>query len=101
MTRFGPDAYGATIRRDIEARTGRDLAISAVYELIEWWAALAMGQDADEFLGTQGDEWDTQSDMFLALIGSTVALATLSRLHDRQLVRLGTNPAQGARSVAE
>jgi putative membrane protein len=77
------------------------LAISAVYELIEWWAALAMGQDADEFLGTQGDEWDTQSDMFLALIGSTVALATLSRLHDRQLVRLGTNPAQGARSVAE
>ncbi len=49
------------------------LAISAVYELIEWWAALALGQGADEFLGTQGDQWDTQSDMFLALIGATVA----------------------------
>jgi putative membrane protein len=45
------------------------LAISALYELIEWWAALALGQGADEFLGTQGDPWDTQSDMFLALVG--------------------------------
>lgn len=61
------------------------LAISAVYELLEWAAALALGQGADEFLGTQGDPWDTQSDMFLALIGATVALAVLSRLHDRQL----------------
>ena len=66
------------------------LAISACYELIEWWAALLMGQGADEFLGTQGDPWDTQSDMFLALIGSSTAMATLSRLHDRQLARLGT-----------
>jgi putative membrane protein len=69
------------------------LAISAAYELIEWWAALSLGKGADEFLGTQGDQWDTQSDMFLALIGATVAMATLSRLHDRQLRALGTSPA--------
>jgi putative membrane protein len=64
------------------------LAFSAFYELIEWWAALAMGQGADEFLGTQGDEWDTQSDMLLALIGACSALALLSRLHDRQIAQL-------------
>lgn len=61
------------------------LAISASYELIEWGAALALGQGADEFLGTQGDPWDTQSDMFLALIGAIAALVIFSRLHDRQL----------------
>jgi putative membrane protein len=61
------------------------LAISAAYELIEWGAAVALGQGADEFLGTQGDPWDTQSDMFTALIGGVVALLTLTRLHDRQL----------------
>ena len=61
------------------------MAISASYELLEWAAALAMGQGADEFLGTQGDTWDTQSDMFMALIGSTSAMALLSGLHDRQL----------------
>jgi putative membrane protein len=61
------------------------MAISASYELIEWAAALAMGQGADEFLGTQGDPWDTQSDMFMALVGSVAALLLLSRLHDRQL----------------
>lgn len=72
------------------------LAISACYELIEWWAALALGQGADEFLGTQGDPWDTQSDMFLALIGATVAIATLARAHDDQLRRSGTNPAAGS-----
>lgn len=65
------------------------LAISAAYEFIEWGAALAMGQGADEFLGTQGDPWDTQSDMFFALVGSITALLLLSRLHDRQLMRLG------------
>lgn len=65
------------------------LAISASYELIEWAAALAMGQGADEFLGTQGDVWDTQSDMFCALIGSMAALLCFSRLQDRQLSRLG------------
>jgi putative membrane protein len=61
------------------------LAISATYELIEWGAAVALGQGADEFLGTQGDPWDTQSDMFMALIGGVAALLTLTRLHDRQL----------------
>lgn len=61
------------------------LAISATYELIEWGAALALGQGADEFLGTQGDPWDTQSDMFFALIGAVTALTLLGRLHDRQL----------------
>ncbi len=50
------------------------LAFSALYELIEWWAALAVGEDAEAFLGTQGYVWDTQSDMFLALIGSAVFL---------------------------
>ena len=64
------------------------MAVSAVYELIEWWAALVMGQGADEFLGTQGDPWDTQSDMFMALIGACAALAALSRLHDRQIAGL-------------
>ena len=61
------------------------LAISASYELIEWAAALALGQGADEFLGTQGDPWDTQSDMFMALIGAVAALVLLSRRHDAQL----------------
>jgi putative membrane protein len=61
------------------------MAISAVYELLEWWTALALAQGADDFLGTQGDPWDTQSDMFLALIGACTALVTLPRLHDRQL----------------
>ncbi|EGJ12370.1 MULTISPECIES: DUF2238 domain-containing protein [Rubrivivax] len=65
------------------------LAISASYELIEWGVALAIGQDADAFLGTQGDPWDTQSDMFMALIGAITALLSLSRLHDAQIARLG------------
>jgi putative membrane protein len=63
------------------------LAVSAVYELIEWGAALVLGQGADEFLGTQGDAWDTQADMFMALVGAVSALLLLSRLHDRQLSR--------------
>ena len=61
------------------------LAFSAFYEMIEWWAALAVGEDADAFLGTQGDPWDTQTDMFLAGVGAIVALLTRARLHDRQL----------------
>ncbi len=65
------------------------MAISACYELVEWWAALALGQGADEFLGTQGYVWDTQSDMFLALIGAVVAMALLSRWHDKQIAALG------------
>jgi len=64
------------------------LAVSAAYELIEWAAALALGQGADEFLGTQGDPWDTQSDMFCALVGAIAALLLLSRAHDRQIARL-------------
>jgi putative membrane protein len=60
------------------------LAISAFYELIEWWAALALGTGADEFLGTQGYVWDTQSDMLLALIGALAALL-LARWHDRAM----------------
>jgi len=74
------------------------LAISACYEFIEWGAALALGQGADEFLGTQGDPWDTQSDMFFALIGAMTALLLCSGLHDRQLRRLGvetTNVSHG------
>ncbi|WP_288708137.1 DUF2238 domain-containing protein, partial [uncultured Serratia sp.] len=63
------------------------LAISAVYELIEWWAALALGQGADEFLGTQGDPWDTQSDMFCALLGAIAGQWLFGGWQDRQLRR--------------
>lgn len=64
------------------------LAISASYELIEWGAAVVLGQGADEFLGTQGDPWDTQSDMLLALIGATAALLFFTRLHERQIAAM-------------
>jgi putative membrane protein len=64
------------------------LGVSAAYELIEWGAAVALGQGADEFLGTQGDPWDTQKDMALAGVGAVAALALLSRWHDRQLATL-------------
>ncbi|MFC7421789.1 DUF2238 domain-containing protein [Iodobacter arcticus] len=64
------------------------LAISAAYEFIEWGAALTMGQGADEFLGTQGDPWDTQSDMFFAFIGAITALLLLSGVHNGQIQRL-------------
>lgn len=64
------------------------LAVSATYELVEWWAAVALGQGADEFLGTQGDPWDTQWDMFMALVGACAAMVFLSRLHDSRLARL-------------
>ncbi len=69
------------------------LAISATYELIEWGAAVALGQGADEFLGTQGDPWDTQSDMLMALIGAVCALLILSRWHDRQIAALAATRA--------
>ncbi len=65
------------------------LAVSAVYELIEWWAAVIIGEDADSFLGTQGYAFDTQSDMFLALMGAIVALVLLSKLHSRQMGATG------------
>jgi putative membrane protein len=61
------------------------LAFSAFYELIEWWVALASGEDAEAFLGTQGYVWDTQSDMGYALLGGILALILLSRIHDKQL----------------
>jgi len=64
------------------------LAVSAIYELIEWLAAVLGGSAADAFLGTQGDVWDTQWDMFMALVGAATALLVLPRLHDRQLARL-------------
>jgi putative membrane protein len=67
------------------------LAVSACYEFIEWWAALIGGEGATEFLGTQGDVWDTQWDMFMALIGAILGLVTLARLHDRQLSRIGAS----------
>jgi putative membrane protein len=67
------------------------LSFSAFFELIEWWSALALGADADAFLATQGDVWDTQWDMFLCLCGAIASLLLLSRVHDRQLG--GTAPA--------
>lgn len=61
------------------------LAFSAFYELIEWWAALLIGEDADAFLGTQGYVWDTQSDMAWALLGALVCLIALKKTHDLQI----------------
>lgn len=63
------------------------LAVSALYELLEWLAAIMMGQGANEFLGTQGDVWDTQSDIFCALLGALVVITLLAKWHDRQLNR--------------
>jgi putative membrane protein len=64
------------------------LAFSAFYELIEWWVALATGEDAEAFLGTQGYIWDTQSDMGLALLGAIVSLIILAKIHNNQLSKL-------------
>jgi putative membrane protein len=64
------------------------LSVSLIYELIEWGAALAMGQGADAFLGTQGDPWDTQSDMGMAFLGATVAMTLFTRWQDRQIAAL-------------
>jgi len=66
------------------------LAVSAFYELIEWWVALLSGEAAEAFLGTQGYIWDTQSDMAWALMGAAASLFLLSGLHDRQIRRLQT-----------
>ena len=67
------------------------LGFSAFYELIEWWVALLSGEGAESFLGTQGYVWDTQSDMFLALIGSIMALVILSIWHDKQIKQVNQN----------
>ncbi|MFN8571724.1 MAG: DUF2238 domain-containing protein [Gemmatimonadaceae bacterium] len=72
------------------------LSVSAMYEFVEWWAAVLGGSAADAFLGTQGDVWDTQWDMFLAFIGSIVAQVTMVRIHDRELQRLHSAPVAGS-----
>ena len=64
------------------------MTVSVTYEFIEWATALIFGQGAEEFLGTQGDPWDTQWDMFMALVGAVTALLLVSRFHDRQIARL-------------
>lgn len=66
------------------------MTLSAVYELVEWAAALVLGQGADEFLGMQGDEWDTQADMFCALLGAVAAMTVMVPLHDRSMAALRT-----------
>jgi putative membrane protein len=72
------------------------MTVSACYELIEWGAAEALGQEADEFLGTQGDPWDTQWDMFMALIGASTSIFLLAHLHDRQMSKMArTYPTDG------
>ena len=72
------------------------LGISAFYELIEWTVALVLGETSDSFLGTQGDVWDSQTDMFLALLGACLALLFLSKWHDRQLGKVGKLRAASA-----
>ena len=64
------------------------LAISALYELIEWWVSAVQGASAEDFLGTQGDPWDAQSDMLFAIIGATVALIVFSKYHNRLLKKI-------------
>lgn len=75
------------------------LAISANYEFLEWWAALALGQGADAFLGTQGDSWDTQWDMFMAMAGAITALLLLGKVHDQALQRLQTFSRKASRTT--
>jgi putative membrane protein len=78
------------------------LAVSACYEFVEWWAALLGGEAADAFLGTQGDPWDTQWDMFLAFLGAMTAQLVLDRRHDREIAALASsrgNALQQVRSV--
>jgi putative membrane protein len=103
--RFGHLMQGfvpAIVLREILVRTGSIasrrlltitvlaycLSVSALYELIEFGAAVALGQGADAFLGTQGDPWDTQWDMLMCLVGAILALLLLSRVHDRQIAGL-------------
>jgi putative membrane protein len=76
--------------------TASCLAVSASYELIEWVAAITMGQGADAFLGTQGDPWDTQTDMLMALIGAICAQVVLGRLQDKQLEGRDESPVRSS-----
>ena len=78
--------------------TGVVLSLSAVYEFVEWWAALILGQGADAFLGMQGDPWDTQWDMFMCLVGALASQLLLARVQDQQLARLA--PASPPERVA-
>jgi putative membrane protein len=71
------------------------MAVSASWELFEWLSAVVGGSSADDFLGTQGDIWDTQWDMFMAAIGAVVSLLVLSRVHDRQLRTYRQMPPKG------
>ncbi len=87
LLRKSPLRPGGWLRLSV---TSICLAFSALYELIEWATALLSGEAATAFLGTQGDIWDTQWDMYLALCGALLAQALLSRLHDRQLARLSS-----------
>ncbi|WP_320047561.1 DUF2238 domain-containing protein [uncultured Ilyobacter sp.] len=71
------------------------MAISAFYELLEWWVALATGTGSNEFLGTQGYIWDTQSDMFYCLIGAFLSLIFFRKLHDRELEIINNESKRG------
>ncbi|SEQ80977.1 putative membrane protein [Lentzea xinjiangensis] len=73
------------------------LAISACFEFVEWFSAVVLGSGADDFLGTQGDQWDTQWDMFLCLCGAVISLLVWRRIHDRQL---GTAGGRGGTTTA-
>ena len=75
------------------------LAFSAFYELVEWWSAVAFGDGATAFLGTQGDTWDTQWDMFLALLGAVASQLLLAGVHDRQLAARGWIPHRETNSI--
>ncbi|WP_407294496.1 DUF2238 domain-containing protein [Stutzerimonas zhaodongensis] len=73
------------------------MMLSAVYELVEWAAALALGQGAEAFLGMQGDQWDTQADMFCALLGSLTAMTLMVKSHDRSMAAIGIHqPSRAA-----
>ncbi len=87
-TPLGPGAWNAFLAGCVA------LSVSAVYELLEWWAALLFGGSAAQFLATQGDVWDTQWDMFMAVCGAIAALMLLSRIHNRQLYALETMEAR-------
>lgn len=88
LVRFSPFRAAPRSRFVPILAVAAPLAFSALYEIIEWQAAMMAGAAADDFLGTQGDPWDTQSDMALALAGAVAALATLPRLHDRSIARV-------------